>query len=858
MAKAEFFTKRQEDLRKEVDELRKRTEEHARGRSRSARRVKQKEEESDRVIKEEDTIKATASSKSKSKAKAKQDAEEYEYTYEYESSEEERATEKEKTKGENSPMDAKKVKNEGDRDWKGGSGKFGMLGESKAKREDPRNLNFLGGMRNPAEVVEGMPNALSLGLRIFAAWERFIKSNPSTLETAAAYGTEACDLDEKALDRWRAELRKAVGAKGKMKAQLKSKWTFTSPIHGDILEAWTMKAADPDTEVAKWVTEGTPLGINCDIKSKGIFPPSDRHAEQESMVDAAMQMARGALVNYSSVLENKEDTKVEVERLERLGFLKKIDGRTVREEFSRGTISKLAIIIKERPDKTKKRRLIIDLRRSGGNSKARLEERLVLPRAVDAVAMMRTMSKLQEAPSAAEQRQMWKREMVLIDVADAFPHLAVHHQELEHCITPGLHEGEFFLFRALLFGYKTAPLLWSRVAALLGRMIQACVPLHEGRHQIYLDDSLWLLQGTLQRRTEVLAFVLYTMAALGFNLSIRKGERGSRVTWSGIEFHLGDNHVLLTLPEKFINDLQEKVKAWDSKGMASLKELRAICGKLSWLAGVLPRTRWMLRVFYAVLAGREAEVKQGLEESRRKAREDTRPKEHLFVVKRLEGARQALIEYLNVTKERPTRKISLTTRDRAKVTITTDASPEGLGAVLIVNSQVIDAIATPVTEQDAKDLEFELGSSASQGTVEALAMVVALHTWGNKLAGMAVELTIQADSVTALAMAQKQSAASPAINFLGATLGILLEKAKVEEMKLVHIPGAANKTADYLSRPSKWKGTPRPPELGDVKVTEVGPRGQDFYQLAPPGRKPDLWGASEGEEGLGPWYSLFK
>lgn len=74
------------------------------------------------------------------------------------------------------------------------------------------------------------------------------------------------------------------------------------------------------------------------------------------------------------------------------------------------------------------------------------------------------------------------------------------------------------------------------------------------------------------------------------------------------------------------------------------------------------------------------------------------------------------------------------------------------------------------------------------------------------MAGMAVELTIQADSVTALAMAQMQSAASPAINFLGATLGILLEKAKVEEMKLVHIPGAANKTADYLSRPSKWKG----------------------------------------------------
>ena len=295
IAKAEFFTKRQEDLRKEVNKLRKRTEEHARGRSRSARRVKQKEEDTDKVAKEEETIKTTASSKSKSKAKTKQDAEEYEYTYEYESSEEENVAGREKTKRENSPRDAKKVKSEGDRDWKGGSGKFGMLRESKAKREDPRNLNFLGGMRNPAEVVEGMPNALSLGLRIFAAWERFIKSNPSTLETAATYGTEACDFDEKALDRWRAELRKAVGAKGKMKAQLKSKWTFTSPIHGDLLEAWTTKAADPDTEVARWVTEGTPLGINRDIKNKGIFPPSDRDAEQESMVDADGQGSPGEL-----------------------------------------------------------------------------------------------------------------------------------------------------------------------------------------------------------------------------------------------------------------------------------------------------------------------------------------------------------------------------------------------------------------------------------------------------------------------------------------------------------------------------------------------------------------------------------
>eukprot|EP00435_Cladocopium_sp_Y103_P028780 s4907_g7.t1 len=133
--------------------------------------------------------------------------------------------------------------------------------------------------------------------------------------------------------------------------------------------------------------------------------------------------------------------------------------------------------------------------------------------------------------------------------------------------------------------------------------------------------------------------------------------------------------------------------------MVATKELRAVRGKLSWLSGVPARTKGIPRVFYAVLAQREAEVKEGTEEARRAQRADTRAKDHLFVVRRLEGARKAFIEFLNVAKDRPTRKVSLTHRDRAKVVITTDASPEGVGAVLIVNGQIIDALASKVTEQ---------------------------------------------------------------------------------------------------------------------------------------------------------------
>ena len=278
-------------------------------------------------------------------------------------------------------------------------------------------------------------------------------------------------------------------------------------------------------------------------------------------------------------------------------------------------------------------------------------------------------------------------------------------------------------------------------------------------------------------------------------------------------------------------------------------------GKISWLSGVLPRAKWILRVCYAVLAAREAEVRSGQEERRRGQRQDDRDKSALFPVKRLEGARLAMLEFLAVTKDRPTRKVSLAPRGGAAVTLATDASPEGLGAILIVNHQLIGALASPVTELEAKDFGFELGSPSSQGIVEALAIVMAVEHWGPKLANLHVELTVQSDSVTALSMARDTAAAGASLNMLGATLGILLEKHKVERIRLQHVPGAANVVPDYLSRPSTWSTKTLPTELHGIKIGTPRPRGGSFYPLPTPGRCPDLWGETASGAGAGPWRS---
>lgn len=67
----------------------------------------------------------------------------------------------------------------------------------------------------------------------------------------------------------------------------------------EMISAWTSKTNDPDDEVARWVKEGTPLGINKQIRTRGVFPPSDKNQDVETPNDAAMQMSRGVITNYA-------------------------------------------------------------------------------------------------------------------------------------------------------------------------------------------------------------------------------------------------------------------------------------------------------------------------------------------------------------------------------------------------------------------------------------------------------------------------------------------------------------------------------------------------------------------------------
>eukprot|EP00435_Cladocopium_sp_Y103_P024521 s2661_g6.t1 len=359
-----------------------------------------------------------------------------------------------------------------------------------------------------------------------------------------------------------------------------------------------------------------------------------------------------------SVEDEIEEANVELKRYEDLGYLRRIDFDTASEVHKNGTISKLGLVLKTRENGEKKRRIVIDLRRSGGNGKSYLPERLVLPRLLDAVKMMKEIRKRAGVPGAKEDTEL---ELALVDVSDAFTVLPVAKEEFMHTLAPSTVQGELLVFQGVLFGYKVAPLLYSRFASLIARMLQSAIRLDKGGHQVYLDVFLWVVQGRLETRTSTLAFLLNAMGCLGIRIALHKDSRASNATWIGITLHLVDKDSLVVgLPEKFIDELHA--------GYAAVKELRSAAGKAAWLGGVLPRARWVTSVFYAVLT-------QTLKEEEETTETAKRNRKGLFAVKRLELARQWMISFLKAAKIRPMRRISLVTGNLAEIKVVTDASP---------------------------------------------------------------------------------------------------------------------------------------------------------------------------------------
>ena len=344
----------------------------------------------------------------------------------------------------------------------------------KELRQD-ENETAIGGMRNPDIAVERLHLVREVGLKMRCAWEEFATRKPKVMEVAEHYGSQEASLDMTIRDAWRSKLMEVLGGEVQLDGiTLRDEMEYVSPLYGPLWTAWQRASKDPDNGIQDFIREGVPLGTEEPIpSSNGIFPEVNDWEVIDEAVPELEHMKD--IQNYVSVTDQPDEAEIVIDRYKDKGFVKEITWDEAAKRFGCGTVSKLALIIKTRPDLSVKRRIVIDLRRSGGNDRSVVKERLVSPRICDVLRSLRKMRsmeyKMNEEEGGKGRREPFETEIYLVDFADAFCHFAIHRQELRHCLSPGLRQGQWLRWVALLFGFRSAPLLMARLSSAAARFV---------------------------------------------------------------------------------------------------------------------------------------------------------------------------------------------------------------------------------------------------------------------------------------------------------------------------------------------------------------------------------------------------
>eukprot|EP00438_Fugacium_kawagutii_P013978 Skav200729 [mRNA] locus=scaffold274:51612:55414:+ [translate_table: standard] len=300
--------------------------------------------------------------------------------------------------------------------------------QSKKRKREEENEVCLGGMRNPRVAVKRLWRLKQTGSKIRKAWEEFIEENQDALILGYQYGANEAKYDDTLAMQWQLKLHMVLKVPLQDGVKIKDNLVFKSPLNVDLWRAWFKESQDPDYHVAEWADEGVPLGMNLPIpRSNGVFPATGEEWE-ENFGEAPELELQTETKNYRSFTDFPEDADIEVRRYVEAGFAKVMSWDEVKSQFERGTVSRLALILKEKPEGGVKRRVVVDLLRSGGNGRAATPERIVLPRVLDVTTMAREM--------AAQAPQGTTAEFVMFDFKDAFCHYPVARQELANCLAP--------------------------------------------------------------------------------------------------------------------------------------------------------------------------------------------------------------------------------------------------------------------------------------------------------------------------------------------------------------------------------------------------------------------------------------
>ena len=557
----------------------------------------------------------------------------------------------------------------------------------------------------------------------------------------------------------------------------------------------TEHTEDPDDCLEQWLRQGAPLGISCDIPCRGIFPETDSDITEEVDLDTSP----AGWKNYGSAEDAPAETQMIFDEAEGLGFCRRYANYAeLRTALGTEavTFNKIGLIGKQRKDGTWKYRVIWDMKESKVNRAVKVKERVVLPRLCEAVGDAVHLTRLGS-----------QVDWMVIDIKHAFHNIPTNQAEWRYCCAV-VNEG-YYVFRCLPMGLMSSVPLWGRYAAWLGRTTQAVLG-SQGRIEVYVDDPIVCATGTPDTRAALFTKACLWIGVCGFPLAWEKAAAGSRVAWIGAELQASEENITAHIPEDKIADLTEETKQLLRMPVVAKRRLRTYAGKLNYVAGIISQLRPFVACLWAPIADKTpAKISRGLTH-----------------IRRVHHALRWLLRFFTNTELNLTRAFPAS-GDAVEVYIHVDASPWGLGGLLVRGTRVLSWFADGLTANDLRRFRARRGDSKFMPIWESLAILVAARTWlpgRHRIAG------VVGDSTGSLALVRKLHAKAPMMNLVAQELALDEGWGRYTLVSVRHIPGVTNLQPDALSRLYAPEAKHVPPELQQVPRAQVAPRGQKFWK----------------------------
>ena len=626
-------------------------------------------------------------------------------------------------------------------------------------------------MRNPRKAVMRFPAWQTWGEAANRVLDEVARAEPEFDEVARSLGVEMTPEEAEASQQRLQRLgTKAANALG---SGLECwQWDDKGPTgwRWRLIRDITIAAQDPDVDVAQWFRGYTPLGINRPIVARGVFPWADTTKAQEASAEylAALNGYHKVDRNYSSFHENLRESSAELERLKQDGHLEPLGGwEDIVARWPEAKATKLATLVKTRPDGSHKVRFIADMRRSGVNGLTYAEEKIVLPRGTD---LTRDALDLMEYNGADV-------ELFTADFTDAFLNLPIAPEEKQHAIIMESTD-QYCAYRGVPFGLATAPLVWGRAAAWLARAAQALHPPDQHRLQIYVDDPAGVVRGTSKERDRIISKTLILWASLGARIALHKASRGTCIKWIGAKYSVLHKGIQVAVDAERITKLTEVVEtALSQKGLVA--GMRSLAGELSWVAGIVPTIRPFVNMVWGAVHGmHEQAIKVRTGQSSARARPLG-----LVHAKTVRLPLQWMKKFLQGHHGGLQRNRWVADRyTHPQWVLRTDASTTGLGGILLdQRGNPVRWWAGCIPPETLSELRIPAGEPGLMTVYELLALLMSVHIWANLFRRCRLGLLVQLDSESALRVAIKLASPHPVVNRVAAELALCLHRAALED-----------------------------------------------------------------------------